>query len=442
MTSTLLVLLLLAQAEGPDNPPDGAMGPPLSASSAGHLHYLARLEATGFALLPGGGTGGVERYVQLTPMLVLDGGEELGVNLGAPVRLRLGGGAPGVGWVRREDWDSLSDWGQLVRALKLGSDASPVGLWAGALDSYSLLSGHLVRRYSNRANPDYHPAGAFLTGTLGPLYAEVFSSDVLGARLMGAEVALDLAHLFTGPPEQPGRYTLALSAVHDWGRAGGHLPQVTLAHLDGTAVLVVRPGYELHVLAGWGGRPGVGGAWGAVAGVGADAVTPTLDARLRLEVRGQRGGFRQGLFGPDYELARFRAAGPSGLPVVEAPFPDGFSVYGEAVVGWDAVRLGGLRQRHLHLSLAMEAFTWGRVDVDGRLAAQLAERRVEVAVSALATGVGKPGARYLYSGEVRWRFGRWLYAVGQGGTLLFPAPDGALHPGAFASLGLGVDHAR
>ncbi|HEX8435242.1 hypothetical protein, partial [Archangium sp.] len=351
-------------------------------------------------------------------------------------------GVQGGGLVRREDWDSLSDWGQLVRALKLGSDASPVGLWAGALDSYSLLSGHLVRRYSNRTNPDYHPAGAFLTGTLGPLYAEAFSSDVLGARLMGAEVALDLAHLFTGPQEQPGRYTLALSAVHDWGRAGGHSPQVTLAHLDGTAVVVVRPDYELHVLAGWGGRPGVGGAWGAVAGVGADAVTPTLDARLRLEVRGQRGGFRQGLFGPDYELARFRAAGPSGLPVVEAPFPDGFSVYGEAVVGWDAVRLGGLRQRHLHLSLAVEAFTWGRVDVDGRLAAQLAERRVEVAVSALATGVGRPGANYLYSGEVRWRFGGWLYAVGQGGTLLFPAPDGALHPGAFASLGLGVDHAR
>ena len=442
MTPTLLVLLLLSQAERPDDPPAGAMKPPLLASLAGGWHYLTRVEASGLALLPGGGAEGLESYAQLTPMLVLDGGEDLGVNLGAPVRLRLGGGAPGAGWVRREDWDSLSDWGQLVRALKLGSDTSPVGLWAGALDSYSLLSGHLVRRYSNRANPDYHPAGAFLTGTLGPLYAEAFASDVLGARLMGAEVALDLAHLFTGPPKEPGRYTLALSAVHDWGRAGGHAPPVTLAHLDATAVLVVRPGYELHVLAGWGGRPGMGGAWGAVAGVGADAVTPTLDARLRLEVRGQRGGFRQGFFGPDYELGRVRAVGPSGLPVAQAPFPEGFSVYGEAEVGWDAVRLGGLRQRHLHLSLGAEAFTWGRVDVDGRLAVQLAERRVEVAVTALAAGVGKPEARFLYSGEVRWRFGGWLYALGQGGTLLFPGPDGMLRPGAFASVGLGVDHAR
>jgi hypothetical protein len=40
MTSTLLELLLLSQAEGPDNPPDGAMEPPLLASSAGDLTCL------------------------------------------------------------------------------------------------------------------------------------------------------------------------------------------------------------------------------------------------------------------------------------------------------------------------------------------------------------------------------------------------------------------
>ncbi|WP_430384183.1 hypothetical protein [Archangium violaceum] len=183
MTSTLLVLLLLAQAEGPDNPPDGAIGPPL----------------------PAGATGGVEHYVQRTPMLVLDGGEEFGVNLGAPVWLRLGGGSPGAGWVRREDWDSLSDWGQLVRGLKLGSDNAPVALWVGGLESYSLLSAHL-------------------TGTLGPLYTEAFSG-VLGARLMGAEVSLDIQHLLFGRPRQRGRYTLALSAVHGWGWAGGRAPR-------------------------------------------------------------------------------------------------------------------------------------------------------------------------------------------------------------------------
>ena len=32
--------------------------------------------------------------------------------------------------------------------------------------------------------------------------------------------------------------------------------------------------------------------------------------------------------------------------------------------------------------------------------------------------------------------------VGTGGTLLFPTSQGTLRPGAFASVGLGVDHAR
>ena len=37
--------------------------------------------------------------------------------MGAPVRLHLWGGGEGASVVRREDWDSLSDWGQLARGL-------------------------------------------------------------------------------------------------------------------------------------------------------------------------------------------------------------------------------------------------------------------------------------------------------------------------------------
>jgi hypothetical protein len=316
-------------------------------------------------------------------------------------------------------------------------------MWVGRMESFSLLSGHLVRRYSNRGNPDYHPAGAFLTGTGGALHAEAFASDVLGARLAGAEVALDVEHVFWGPPAQARRYTLALSAVHDWGRAEGRSPEVTLAHLDGVAVLVVRPGFEMHVLAGWGGRPGEGGAWGTVVGMGADAVTPTLDMKLRLEVRQQQGGFRQGFFGPDYEWVRSRRVSTSGVPVAEAPFQDGASVYGEAVVSWDGVRLGELVQRHLDFSWAVEAFTWGRVDMDGHLTVQLFNRSLEAGVRGLALGLRKPGTRYAVSGELRWRFTEGqLYALGQGGTLLYPAADGTRRPGGVASIGLGVDNAR
>jgi hypothetical protein len=77
------------------------------------------------------------------------------------------------------------------------------------------------------------------------------------------------------------------------------------------------------------------------------------------------------------------------------------------------------------------------------VAAQLFGRTVEVAVKGLAVGMGQPGARYLGAAEVRWRFlSGTLYALGAGGTLLYPEADGALRPGAFASVGLGVDHAR
>ncbi|RKI03660.1 hypothetical protein D7Y04_01405 [Corallococcus sp. AB038B] len=401
-----------------------------------------RLDATTLALLPRAGFGPDEGFLQVEPTVAFERGQDFGLNLGAPLRLRLWRGGAGRGLVRREDWDSLSDFGQVVRGLKLGSDDAPVGVWFGALESYSLLSAHLVRRYSNRSNPDYHPAGGFLTGTLGPLYTQAFVSDVLGARLMGAEVALDVQHLLFGHPDEPGRYTLALSAVHDWGRAGGRAPSVTLAHLDGTAVVVARPDFEAHLIAGWGGRPGEGGAWGVVVGAGADALTPTLDMRLRLEVRRQHGGFRQGFFGPDYELARFRAVGPDGVPLAEALFPDGYSAFGEAEVGWDAVGYGGL-YKHLKLSLGAEAFSWGRFDVDGRVAVQLFARSLEVALKGLGMGMGQSGARYLGAAEARWRFlGGKLYAMGTGGTLLFPTSEGTLRPGAFASVGLGVDNAR
>lgn len=55
--------------------------------------------------------------------------------------MRLWGGEGGPGRVRKEDWDSLSDWGQVVRALKLGSEASTVALWVGAMEDYSCCRG-------------------------------------------------------------------------------------------------------------------------------------------------------------------------------------------------------------------------------------------------------------------------------------------------------------
>ncbi|NOK11869.1 hypothetical protein, partial [Corallococcus exercitus] len=309
--------------------------PPTAPDSSSRWANLLSLETTTLTLHPRKTAGRDEGFLQVAPRWVLAKPGVIHLGLGAPVRLRMWGGGEGAGLVRKEDWDTLSDWGQVVRILTVGGDA-PNSLWMGALESYTLLSGHLVRRYNNRGNPDYHPAGAVVTGLMGPVYVEAFASDVLGARLMGAEVTLDAQHLLFGRPRAPLQYLLSLSAVHDWGKAGGTSEPMTLAHLDGTAILVRRGnddgGFELQAMGGWGGRPGEGGAWGAVAGLGAESVSSTLDLRARLEARLQRGGFRQGAFGPDYELARFQVAGPSALPQAEAPFPDGSSAYGEVIL--------------------------------------------------------------------------------------------------------------
>jgi hypothetical protein len=82
------------------------------------------------------------------------------------------------------------------------------------------------------------------------------------------------------------------------------------------------------------------------------------------------------------------------------------------------------------------------VEVAGRLGLQLAQRRLEVAVSGQLLGPGQPGAWHVYSGQVRWRFAEALYALGQGGMRLYPGGEEGLRPVAFASLGLGVEHAR
>lgn len=381
----------------------------------------------------------------MAPALLLDKGETLSLGIGAPLRLRMAGGASGAegggGWLRARDWDERSDFGQLLGWLRWGTDASPGSLWAGVLEDYSLLSGHLVRRYSNRAHPDYHPAGASLAGGLGPLYMEAFASDVLAARLFGGEVEWDVGRLL-GSDIEPGRYVTSVSAVHDFGLAGGRSPSVTLAHVDVAAHLFVHEDLQVHALAGAGSRlGGAGTPPSPVVGLGVEARASRLWLRGRLEVRRQRGGFRQGFFGPDYEVARFAVAGPTSLPAAEARFPTGYSAFGELVVEWDSLHLQFPR-RQLDVSVALEAFSWGRLDVDARAVAWLAGRSLRVAVNTSVVGAGQPGARHVLSGEARYHFARWMYVLAQGGTLLFPGPEAKVRTGAFAALGLGAEYVQ
>ncbi|WP_430393659.1 hypothetical protein [Corallococcus exiguus] len=70
---------------------------------------LARLEVAPLAFLPRAGGGETEGFVQLEPTLILDGGPEFGLNLGAPVRLRAWGGACRVRRAEEARWQKTME---------------------------------------------------------------------------------------------------------------------------------------------------------------------------------------------------------------------------------------------------------------------------------------------------------------------------------------------
>ncbi|MBM4378819.1 MAG: hypothetical protein FJ086_05890, partial [Deltaproteobacteria bacterium] len=163
-------------------------------------------------------------YASVLPVVSWDGGEAFGVELGAGLRLSAAG-------LRRADWDSPSDFGQLLRELRAGVEGGPVSLRAGALGPLTLGSGRLVRRYDGSLNPDYHPAGALLSLQAGGFRGELLASDVLGARLFAAGLGFDAgAALGLGGD----RWHVGLSAAHDAGLAGGRAAGASLLSLETT----------------------------------------------------------------------------------------------------------------------------------------------------------------------------------------------------------------
>ncbi|MFY0581769.1 hypothetical protein ACN28S_52590 [Cystobacter fuscus] len=157
------------------------------------IRFHASLEAGALALPSGLGANGMDGFVVVFPRLGVKGGEEFEFEMGAPLRLRLLDTEPSqvdadhAARLRRQDWDELSDFGQLVRELRVGRDDGMLQLRAGSFSTWTLGAGWLVNRYNNNLSQDYHPAGANFVAYLGPTRVEVFASDVLAARLFAGE---------------------------------------------------------------------------------------------------------------------------------------------------------------------------------------------------------------------------------------------------------------
>lgn len=382
--------------------------------------------------------GAQDLFAVVTPLLAVESGDAFALELGAPLRLRAWdrGAAQRqrdhFGLLRREDWDEPSDFGQLLRDLRLGSEGGTFLLHAGAFGAHTIGNGGLLQRYANRLNPDHHPAGAQGVLRLGPVLAELFASDVLLGRIVAGELTLDVPRLFAAAPPLHDRTYVSLQALHESGLAGGDSEAFTLGWLEAETALVRASTVRLSAYLGGGGRfmrtRDAAEVLGAALGVAGDVEVGSrrLPGRLGFRVDARHGGahFRPGHVRWDHELSRFDPAWRTR--------PSGFSFRGEL-----ALSLG----QQVAATVAAEHFLEERTDVEAALGAHALERRMAVAARLGVSGLGA-SSRWLATVESRVRVAPAIYLLAAGGTVFLPQPGGGLHRGVYAGLGAGLDIER
>ncbi|MCP3099836.1 hypothetical protein LZ198_13255 [Myxococcus sp. K15C18031901] len=419
--------------------------PPGSRKGDEGFGFTGQLEAGALSLPSGTPGGGQDLFVRVYPSLGVTKGDTFVLRLGANLRLRMVDEEPKQtdgdygAHLRREDWDELSDAGQVVRMLRIGQEGRPFYLRVEPFVDESLGRGYLVGRYSNVLSPDYHPAGGSLTVTKGPVRVEVLASDVLGARIFAGELMLDLGRAGSDDAAKFDRYLLRVSAAHDAGKAGGETPNLTLASVGGDIALYKGERLRVWALLAGGARfaseHSVAG--GALLGVALEGQTASnTQLSVTLQGRKQGGRFRFGMFGPDYELGRFSGTGLSEQPLAEEVLEDGFAGYLEA-----SIAKGSADSLLLLGSLAAQYHGFGRTDLDVSAGFELPGGRTRVLARAVLTALGdRP--RYSLGTELRQRLMNYLYAWGSAGTVHFPQADGHLVRGVTAGAGVGVDFQR
>jgi hypothetical protein len=215
-------------------------------------------------------------------------------------------------------------------------------------------------------------------------------------------------------------------------------------HVDVDAGLVRSGDAQAFLVGGVGTRIGQGPALGALLGFAAEGRPGGFLLGGRVEARKQSPTFRQGFFGPQYELSRFASVGDRGVPIADEVLPDSWSGYGELSLSAGPElpspdgRPGPPR---LFITLSGEYFTFGRSELDLEVAVRAFGDRL--ALFGRVTGVGLGVTpRFCVSLEGRFRFAGSLYAIAQAGTADFPQPDGTLTRGLYGSVGMGLDFAR
>jgi len=441
MNAAPFLLLLAVLQQNPDE-----VGGQAGSEPEPSMKFLLGLEVGPLSFPSGTRGGGQDLFALASPMARLEN-PHFAVELGAPLRLRLLDKDPRQAAedygprLRRQDWDTRSDYGQVLRKLRIGRKEGTFHLHAGPLTVFTLGEGHLVDRYENRLSPDYHPAGAAATLNVGPTRVQVAASDVLSPRLFAAELRLDIGLLVSAEESKEARkerfYGIA-SVAHDFGRVGEERTDaITAVLLGGNAALYKGEHLQLFALAAGGTRVDTRTDIGALGGFAFRGLSESsrVEVSGRVEARYQGGTFRFGLFGPSYELSRFSATGLSEDPLNDEVLPRHLSGFGELKlrVGSDAVE-----ELQVSASASGEYFAFGRTDTDLALTMVFPGGKTTAIARLIIVGVGTQ-PRYSVKTVLQQRVLDSLYIWGSGSTLHFPQPDGTLVRGFSAGAGVGVD---
>jgi hypothetical protein len=445
-----LWLIIAGQAPeavaAPPPPTPAASIEPAPATQIGGTQFHGAFELSAMTFPSDPSASSQDFYLVMTPLIGVNGGDDFSFELGAPLRLLVFDTPPDdhsvdYGHVlRKQDWDEASDFGQILRLLRIGADQSHFLVRAGPLADYTLGWGHLISRYDERLNPDYHPSGARAVAFLGPTRSELMVSDILGARLVAGEVALDIGRIFSSSPGVLDRFHIAGSGAYDFGRAGTPAPKLGLANIDLDAAVYRGPVARIFLEAGSGARVDVNNnaSLSAVGGVSVDAQLEGPRLSGKLELRKQEGVFRPGMIGPGYELGRFADVGLYANPIATTALPSGFSAYAEFAVSAGSEAPG---DSEVTASASAEHFSWGRTDADVAASTRLFGGHLVATARGIAAGMGV-APRFSGQVEVRWRFLASFYALGYAGTAHFVQPDGSLAGSFYAGGGAAVDFTR
>jgi len=403
-----------------------------------------------FGVMPSGfGTNGVDLVLGIRPTIAFTVKDIFSLELGPMFRLRMGDFAPfnrasDVGKVLRgADWDEASDFGQIIQSLTVGREGGIVSVDISPKRKKTMGLGHLIWRYSNQTNADYHPTGGELDVNVGPVHGEFFASDIFGARLFAGEVAWDIGGTFSQRADIRDRYVFAVSVGHDASKAGRpfrpdlnvrpfYPTNVTVVQTDASAVLYRSKELNWMLFGGLGVRANDQSDLGFVGGTSVDASVSEVGFSARLEIRKQAGGYRQGYFGPQYELQRFSDVGYRETGINDVKLPDSGSAFLELRAG-----IG----EFLTFDAAAEYFFWQRLDVDGSIQVSLLRDWLFFNLHASVQGILQT-SRVMLTGGFRWRIVASVYVMADAGTVFMPQTDGTLLRGVQATAGVGFDFER